>query len=192
MPMRTWRVSGGSGYGCEGWVPGQVVRNREGTPEWLVVEDASKSYVGSDGLSFGVGDEAGWCYSATLREATDTESAPWSEALAQKLLRIEARRRLSRTFDRIVRDGSRPRGGATPVGENLELSPRTLHDMSKSIILGPDWIWAVRAGYPSATAVRIPYSARLAANLRRDAAVPEPDTILDNLQVVEGLQENRT
>jgi hypothetical protein len=71
-------LSGGSGYGCEGWTVGQVIlssekRRRAGGPDALVVVRASKQRIREDGMSFGVGEDDGYAYSADCRAATAEE-----------------------------------------------------------------------------------------------------------------------
>ena len=75
---KTYRLSRGSGDGYRGWQQGQIVRasdrqREQGYPEWLYVLDASSKYYRYDGLSFGVGDDSGYVYTATCREATPEE-----------------------------------------------------------------------------------------------------------------------
>lgn len=80
----TISLGGGSGYGCDGWQVGDVVwhepwnqltKQRDpGIP--VVITRAKARYYGSDGLSFGVGDDRGYLYEARAREATPEEAAP--------------------------------------------------------------------------------------------------------------------
>jgi hypothetical protein len=81
IPPDAIALSGGSGYGCEGWTVGQVVRYRThdtdaSKPEWLYVLHASQRYYREDGMSFGVGDDQGRVYWAKCRPATPDEAAP--------------------------------------------------------------------------------------------------------------------
>ncbi len=45
-------------------------------PRWLMIVTADQRYIREDGMSFGVGDDRGYVYSATARVATDEEAAP--------------------------------------------------------------------------------------------------------------------
>lgn len=55
---------------------------RENDAKFLYVLRAFARYFREDGMSFGVGDEAGYVYDATCRAATDEESLPLREAIA--------------------------------------------------------------------------------------------------------------
>ncbi len=81
IPTDAIRIGGGSGYGCSGWQSGQVIRNtarniQNGGPEWLFVLACTRKYIREDGMSFGVGDENGYLYTAVCRPATPEEAAP--------------------------------------------------------------------------------------------------------------------
>lgn len=87
----TYELCGGSGYGCKGWTKGDVIRasakRREqdpACPEWLYIISAKRSYVREDGLSFGVGDDSGYYYTATARAATESEYTPAAERHARE------------------------------------------------------------------------------------------------------------
>ncbi len=96
-------LSGGSGYGCQGWTVGELIlssekRRREGGPDALVIVTASRRYVRDDGLSFGVGDDQGYLYSATARPATPEEIAPAIEAAQGRALADERALELKRVY----------------------------------------------------------------------------------------------
>lgn len=83
----TYKLYGGSGYGCRGWRVGSVFaanpkHRAEGWPEFVTILTASSRCVYEDGLSFGVGDDEGTLYSATARAATEEEAVPVREKLA--------------------------------------------------------------------------------------------------------------
>lgn len=59
-------------------------------PEYLYVLTASRRYYREDGMSFGVGDESGYVYSATCRPATEEEAQPLREQLAAATRRRHA------------------------------------------------------------------------------------------------------
>lgn len=90
----THRLSGGSGNGCEGWAAGQTIRSNrhqvaQGWPEYVTVVTASTRYYSADGMSYGVGDDAGYAYSATCRAATDAEAALIREQIAANRAKTE-------------------------------------------------------------------------------------------------------
>lgn len=98
---KTYSIGGGSGYGCRGWKRGDVVRankrqREKGYPEWLYVLSSDSRYYRYDGLSFGVGDDSGYCYSAVCREATPEEAAPYIAKLEAARKRRAAQTRVEK------------------------------------------------------------------------------------------------
>jgi hypothetical protein len=182
-------LRGGSGYGCQGWHPGQVTRNTKknisaGQAEWLFVLTASNRYFREDGMSFGVGDESGYIYWATCRPATPEEAAPMIAARASKLAKQQAEKELKAIWDKIFTDGERPDGHNLPEGEEIEESghENRLYGGGKWFVLGPQYIWAVRnngadgdywaennvtTGGAGAIGRRIQTTPELAAEIRR-------------------------
>jgi hypothetical protein len=146
----TFELSGGSGYGCQGWTKGDIVRSSKkridaGGPEYLFVLKASREYVRDDGLSFGVGDEQGYLYEATCRAATDDESAPAREAAQSLLGRTEAKRELEAVAKLIQETGTRPDGHAAADGPNrLELRPVDLYGGGEWFEIEQDAVWFIR------------------------------------------------
>lgn len=144
-----YSIGGGSGYGCNGWTVGEVVRvdpEKYDGNEFLLVLSSSKRYWREDGMSFGVGDDSGYTYSAGCRTATDEESAP-----LRKKIRIAgeikaAKKRLSEIKNLIKTNGSRPETA------NPESEPNAIRMFdTQSIYGGGDWfvvsdmsIWYVR------------------------------------------------
>jgi len=133
-----YNLHGGSGYGCRGWQQGQVVRNpmwnrrnesspvdsvagdpqKDSEPEWLYVLSASSRYVREDGMSFGVGDERGYVYSARCRAATPEEYASCEKERQHKELKLRAQRALAKLAKEVCEEGERPEGtNNTPVGD---------------------------------------------------------------------------
>jgi len=82
------KISQGSGYGGREYHPGQVLRHAK--HGLIIVVSASKRYFREEdeGMSFGVGDESGYIYSATCRPATEAEAAPLlaAEAAREKII----------------------------------------------------------------------------------------------------------
>ncbi len=103
IPKGPISLSGGSGYGCEGWKIGELIlsgekRRREGGPDALVIVTASHRYVRDDGFSFGVGDDEGYLYFATARAATPEEIAPAIEGAHARALKDECELELKRVY----------------------------------------------------------------------------------------------
>lgn len=171
-------ISGGSGYGCSGWTPGQVLRH-QGHGGVLKVVQASKRFYKEDGLSFGVGDDSGYVYIAKCCPATEEEAAP---LLEQERLRGERRRlRFEAENLRIeIREsGEMPEGVHLPEGERL-LDAQDIYGGGDWFVVGPEWIWYVlnngadgddwsrnnvHTGGAGAIGWRTPYSRELAQRL---------------------------
>jgi hypothetical protein len=142
----------GEGYGGQAFRVGATIRNARGaSPEWVTVLAAHKKYYGEDGMSFGVGDEAGWVFWAEARAATAEEIAPLAAAEQARHARREAAEALETEFGRIVREGECPQRGAgeeqiQPEGERLWVGERDneIYGGGRWLVLGTDWIWAVR------------------------------------------------
>jgi hypothetical protein len=83
--IKTYSIGSGSGYGGHEYTVGRVYRNAQrrietGEPVYLLCLEARRRYVREDGMSFGVGDESGYLYSAVCREATTEETTPLVQA----------------------------------------------------------------------------------------------------------------
>ena len=109
-----WVLSGGEGYGCHGWEIGQVVyvdRTKpayEGYPEFLFVVDTKEKYFNMDGLSFGVGDDRGYKFTAYCRTATDEEAQPIKEKIEKARVCREAKETLDKIKRSIKMNGEKP------------------------------------------------------------------------------------
>jgi hypothetical protein len=116
-------------------------------PEFLFVLTASQRYIREDGLSFGVGDESGYVYSATCRAATDEESKPLRAAIAASRARIKAGDELQHISRRIIAEGEWPEpagGQITPEGETIPIgSGQTIYGGGRWFVVGPEYIWLV-------------------------------------------------
>jgi hypothetical protein len=184
--LAPYRLSGGSGYGCNGWRQGDVVRasqrQREelGYPEWLYVVRATQRYVRDDGMSFGVGDESGYVYSADCREATPEEAAPHIARLEQAQKAKAAKARVAEIAKRIQDTGERPEGDNRPAGERM-FDTQNIYGGGDWFVVGPEWIWYVQnngadgdnwslnnvvTGGAGAIGWRIPFDQALAHELR--------------------------
>lgn len=181
-----FRLSGGSGYGCWPWSPGQVVHcadylRERGYPEYVTVVRVGERYYGHDGMSFGVGDDTGYVYWAECREAAAEEIAAKraEEDAAQKVARAKAR--VTEIARQIVNHGERPENAGVVKGDVL-LDTQNVYGGGDWFVLQPDWIWYVRnngadgddwsrnnvaTGGAGAIGWRIPFSKELANELRQ-------------------------
>lgn len=145
IPEDSIRISGGSGYGYYGWTAGDVVRNPYHCNDRYRVDDTwrmsrylyiisvKSTYYSEEGMSFGVGDESGYVYSAMCRPATDKESAPLREAEQKHKNIAAAKNQLKEISEKIKNNGERPDGDNYAEGEEISI------DVSGRIYGGGDW-----------------------------------------------------
>lgn len=172
-------LSGGSGYGCMGWTVGQVIlssekRRRAGGPDGLVVVRAKRQRVREDGLSFGVGEDEGYLYSADCRAATREELQPAIDEAQGVALAIERAAELKRVqglFE--AAPGERMPEESAPVGEQLVIVAGVNGGREWLVIEGADaterHIWRLNGGYYDdyrQSAWRLPWSAEIEARCR--------------------------
>jgi hypothetical protein len=148
MSEKSYKLYGGSGYGCNGWSKGQVIKSNEqqrqkGYPEFLMVVRSKHQYYREEGMSFGVGDESGYVYSASCRAATDEESAPLRAKIAAREVARQRAKRLSEIKTIIQTDGERPDGEHSPDGERLH-DTQNIYGGGDWFVLDGDEIWYVR------------------------------------------------
>ncbi len=137
-------LKGGSGYGHQGWVIGQVVENPKGVdPQYLTVVTVSQRHYSIDGRSFGVGDDSGYVYYATTRQATEKEAEPFRAKLAIAAAKKEAAKMLAALGEHIRAIGERPAGHHTPAGEIIRIERRTAYSGGSWIVAGQKYIWYV-------------------------------------------------
>ena len=185
----TYKLHGGSGYGYRGWQAGQVLRNSErnitaGQPEYITVIKATKQYYSDDGLSFGVGDDQGYIYSATCRAATTAEAAPVIEAREAATKKRDAAKTLRAVAGEIRIQGERPAGQHSPEGEEIIVTERTIYGGGEWLVIGTEHIWYVQnngadgdawdannviTGGAGAIGWRVAYDEVLAARIRAAA-----------------------
>jgi hypothetical protein len=149
------KISGGSGYGCIGWEAGQVILNpyhgndRYKTneawrvPEYLIVLFASKRYCIEDGMSFGVGDEHGYIYSARCRAATVEEATPLIEAQRIMDLQNQAKKELEAIKKQIREIGEYPQGENHPEGDRW-FDTQSIYGGGDWFVVSPEWIWYIQ------------------------------------------------
>lgn len=187
-----YRLSDGSGYGCEGYAPGQVLRppdylREQGYPDYVTAVRVGRRYYSEDGTQFGVGDESGYVYWAQCREATPEEIAPLRAAAEQAKRAREARRRVKEIQTMIVAQGKRPADAGIVRGELL-LDTQDVYGGGDWFVLQPEagWIWYIQnngadgddwsrnnvgTGGAGAIGWRIPFDEELAEELRQLAGL---------------------
>lgn len=142
-----YEISCGQGYGGRSYVLGEVLRNkRPDEPDFLTVISSRDIYVREEGMSFGVGDDQGYIYTAICREATPEEIAPVLEAEKIRAARLAARHRLNEIAELIKSTGERPDGNHTTEGKVYDLSEHgvKLYGGGQWFVIGTDLIWYVK------------------------------------------------
>ena len=187
--MAPYRVSVGEGYGGSPFTPGQVIEapeylQKEKGIEYLTVITTTETYFPFDGMSFGVGDESGYLYQASCREATPEEAAP----LKEKKRKIEEKKAAATELEEIKttikKNGERPVGNYILDGEVVcEQGQHTKifgggswFVIEKNVIWyiennggdGDNWeLNNVRTGGAGAIGWRVPFDETLAGRLRK-------------------------
>ena len=171
------KISCGQGYGGREFHVGQVFRHKK--HGLIFVVSTQKKYFGEDGLSFGVGDEEGYIFSATCRPATAEEGALVLAAEARKAELTASKTRLAQICKQIQADGVRPTG-VQPDGEKL-MNTQNIYGGGDWWVIGSTGIWYcrnrgadgddwsdnnVRTGGAGAIGWRVPFMADLADEIR--------------------------
>lgn len=142
-----YTISNGSGYGGSPYKIGETIRsNRKDLPEYVTVIRASQRYYGEDGMSFGVGDDSGYVYTATVREATREEAAPVRAREETKKARKQAKEMLLSIAREIRENGDRPELQGAPAGVRIDMpgNPENIHGGGEWFVIGQDRVWHVR------------------------------------------------
>ena len=142
-----YTISNGSGYGGSPYKTGETIRsNRKDLPEYVTVIRASQRYYGEDGMSFGVGDDSGYVYTATVREATREEAAPVRAREEAKKARKQAKEILLSIAREIRENGDRPELQGAPAGVRIDMpgNPENIHGGGEWFVIGQDRVWHVR------------------------------------------------
>lgn len=142
-----YTISNGSGYGGSPYKIGETIRsNRKDLPEYVTVIRASQRYYGEDGMSFGVGDDSGYVYTATVREATREEAAPIRAREEAKKARKQAKEMLLSIAREIRENGDRPELQGAPAGVRIDMpgNPENIHGGGEWFVIGQDRVWHVR------------------------------------------------
>ena len=120
-PAGSWWLSRGEGYGGQSYTVDEVIRNdtnANNKSPYVVVLHAKRQHYAYDGLSFGVGDESGYIYSACVRAATEEESIPIRDAETRIAYRAKAQRAVLTLITRIKKEGTfPPHGTQFPYGD---------------------------------------------------------------------------
>ena len=142
-----YTISNGSGYGGSPYKIGETIRsNRKDLPEYVTVIRASQRYYGEDGMSFGVGDDSGYVYTATVRKATREEAAPVRAREEAKKARKQAKEMLLSIAREIRENGDRPELQGAPAGVRIDMpgNPENIHGGGEWFVIGQDRVWHVR------------------------------------------------
>ena len=141
-------VSVGEGYGGMPFQVGQTLRWNHSYPEDLkdkliTVVSASSRYYREDGMSFGVGDEQGYVYSAKVRLATEDEGKSIVAAENRAATARDIRLQLATLRAMIQKHGVRPEGDNSPQGERL-FDKQDIYGGGDWFVLGDREIWYVQ------------------------------------------------
>ena len=135
-----------------------------GYPEWLYVVRAKREYCSEDGMSFGVGDESGYLYTAWCREATPEETAPYIAKMEAERIRRQKLARVNAIADMIRIDGELPAYSESS-GTRFVIDSDSIWFVQNNGMDGDDWS---RNNAPGMICWRIPMklNERLADELR--------------------------
>lgn len=146
IPIDHFWIFRGEGYGGREYIIGSVIRNPKGSdPKYVTVVESNKEYVREDGMSFGVGDDSGYIFSALVRPATEEESShiiSVEDKAHNKKIALETLKNIS---DKIRKDGDMPSGNNKPYGKTIELpdNPRNIYGGGSWFVIGDNHIWYV-------------------------------------------------
>ena len=136
------KISRGQGYGGQPYTVGQVLFLKW-TGVYRVIK-CGQRYVREDGLSFGVGDDQGYIYSASCVPATAAETAEWQARHDAAEERKQAATDLAAWKRRTTEIGEKPeREVGFPEGERLQ-DTRTIYGGGDCIVIAEDKIWYIR------------------------------------------------
>jgi hypothetical protein len=135
------KISGGSGYGCQGFSVGKTYLYRG---DYVTVMKSGKRYYREDGMSFGVGDESGHVYWADCRPATEAEIAPLKAAQAQRESDAARREELKAFMLDFSKTGEYPAGDNIPEGDTVPIgNGQTIYGGGEWFVIGPELTWYV-------------------------------------------------
>ena len=147
FPKSKYVIQRGSGYGGKPFYEGQIIKNNKdkidkGEPKYLYVEKALKYHIKEDGLSFGVGDDSGFLYTAYCREAKPEEAQELIREEHDYMNRNSANKRLKEIIFDIKKHGNVPKN-ADPKGKTYIVEPITLYGGGSWIVINNDDLWFV-------------------------------------------------
>ena len=135
------RVSKGEGYGGRPYRVGEVIRQKN---QILVVVVASQTYYREDGMSFGVGDDSGYIYSAVCRLATDEEATPLLGQEQAAAAKRAAQATIAEIAARIQQEGELPeKQDSAPDGVRI-LDTQNIYGGGDWFVISDEHIWYVR------------------------------------------------
>jgi hypothetical protein len=151
VPDDAITISCGEGYGGSPFLTGQVLRNPRNKEQILFVITPKQRYFREDGMSFGVGDESGYIYSAQCRLATDDEAAPILQREAAPILQRESEKAAKQTAEarrtsiaeQIIAANLTPDKLITLNGEKI-MDRQTIYGGGDWFVIESSAIWYVR------------------------------------------------
>lgn len=201
LPEVSFPVSGGSGYGYSDFVVGKVMLAPVGgVTQYIVPLRSRKRYFREDGLSFGVGEDTGYIYSADVRFATKDEiegsdiyreGQRWKMRAASHSVALAASALIRKS-----RDAPEDARDLTKEGERLVIE-ENLYGGGGSFLIQKDWIWYLEYNgadgddwsvnnLPGKIGWRIPRNEGLVDVLRLAAKVKDAD--LNDIGLVEEME----
>ncbi len=188
-PQTSWSLSGGSGYGHQGYEVGQTLRTskrlqEQGHPEFVTVTKASQTRYREDGLSFGVGDDEGYLYFARVRTATEEEGAAVQARIDAEVRKVNLHREVVEIAEDIRKHGEFPsseEGKLVAATGDRMFDSQNIYGGGSWFLVSPDHVWYVRnngadgdawghnnmqTGGAGATGWRVPRTDELVAKLK--------------------------
>jgi len=143
-----FHISKGSGYGGYEFKEGDVIKASQeqisrGFPEFLYIVSSSKEYFKYDGLTFGVGDDSGYIYSAKCRPATDEESKSLRNKIEKNKKIRKAKLRLEEIKNNIRKNGEIPKGSNILDGIRM-FDTQNIYGGGDWFVLSKDSLWYVQ------------------------------------------------
>lgn len=196
-----YSVGGGSGYGYHDFVVGKVtLAPVNGVTQYVVPLRSSKRYFREDGLSFGVGDDSGYVYSADVRLATEDEIKKSDVYIEQQRRKMKGASYsvASAASDLIRKIGDAPEDASNLAKEGeVVVIDENLYGGRDSFLIQKDWIWFIkyngsdgddwsRNNMPGEIGWRIPRNEGLVDVLRLANKVK--DASLDDIGLVEKME----
>jgi hypothetical protein len=192
LPEGQFIISEGEGYGGRPYRVGETMRNpRKEGPEYVTVVSSDKNFFKYEGMSFGVGDDSGYIYSAVVRPATEEEAAPIMAKEGAARDKAAAKKEVDALASKFRNEGERPEGDNIVSGERL-LDTQTIYGGGNWWVIQPDEIWYVqnngadgdnwssnnvRTGGAGAIGWRMPFDQSTADKLRQlDNAIKTRET----------------